>query len=49
MGDLRDFLYRKAEQGQRRGSLNKWLIERTRQEYPGVIPEGCARHAGWCD
>jgi hypothetical protein len=49
VGDLRDFMYRKAEDGQRRGNLNQWLIERTRQEFPSTIPEGCARHAGWCD
>jgi hypothetical protein len=49
VGDLRDFLYRKAEEGYRRGNLNKGLIERRREEFPRAIPDGCTRHPGWCD
>ena len=49
VGDLRDFLYRKADAGYRRGNLNKGLLDRQRVEFPPTIPEGCVRHPGWCD
>ena len=49
VGDLRDFIYLKTDAGYRRGNLNKGLLERQRAEYPPTIPDGCTRHAGWCD
>ena len=49
VGNLRAFVDRKADEGYRRGNLNKGLIDRRREEFPYLIPDGCTRHAGWCD
>jgi hypothetical protein len=49
VGDLQDFLFRATEAGYRRGNLNKGLIDRRREQFPPTIPEGCDRHAGWCE
>jgi len=49
VGDLRTHVEQAYGRKFRRGDLGKGQLDRNRQQYPWQIPEGCARHAGWCD
>ncbi|MFT3805689.1 hypothetical protein [Arenimonas sp.] len=49
VGDLRSYVEQAYGRNYRRGNLGKGQLEHNRQQYPWQIPDGCTRHAGWCD
>lgn len=49
VGDLHSHIEQEYGQKQRRGNLGKGQLDRNRHQYPWQIPDGCSRHAGWCD
>lgn len=49
VGDLRSFILREQAKAQRRGNLNRGIMERNREANPPMIPDGATRHPGWID
>lgn len=49
IGDLRAHIEQAYGGKYRQGSIVKRQSDHARQQYPWQIPDGCTRHAGWCD